>query len=109
MKLFDVRSVLAIAAMALLTACGGSDTAAADNAAVAAPPAADANGPVADCEAEGCNRPRTIDGLAEQYRAGAARQPAPAVEPLQAGVPAAQPPASEAAPAVLAPQAPAPD
>jgi hypothetical protein len=110
MKLFDVRSVLAIAAMALLSACGGSDTPAADSAPVAAPLAANANGPVADCEAEGCNRPRIIDGLAEQYRAGAALQPAPAVEPVQAGVLPAQAPASGAAPAVpVAPQAPAPN
>ena len=33
--------------------------------------------PVADCEAEGCNQPRIVDGLAEQYRFSAVQQPQP--------------------------------
>jgi hypothetical protein len=107
MKLFDVRSVVAAAAMAVLGACGGSQDAA-DSQPAAAPAAVSANAPVADCEAEGCNRPRVIDGLAEQYRASAALRPAPAAEPMQAAVVPAQAPASAAAPAVLVPpQAPA--
>ena len=75
MKLFYVRSVGTVAAMALLTACGGS-VPADDGHATTAALMVQVNGPVADCEAEGCNRPRIIDGLAEQYRAGAIEQQA---------------------------------
>jgi hypothetical protein len=101
MKLFDVRSVFAAAAMALLVACGGTAPEAADSQPVAAAVMVNGNAPVADCEAEGCNRPRIIDGLAEQYRTTAAQQQTLAAEPVQAVQP--QAPASEAAPAVPAP------
>ena len=113
MKSFDIPSLFAVAALALLTACGGSvapDDGHVTNAALME----QGNAPVADCEAEGCNRPRIIDGLAEQFRAGAIEQPqAQPSEPVQpgavqpAGLPA-QPqaaaapdqPVSAAAPAV---------
>lgn len=95
MNLAAIRPVFAGAIFALLSACGGalSDQPAATTTAPAALEAV--NAPRADCEAEGCNRPRIIDGLAEQYRAGALAQQAAAAEPVQAG-------ASEAAPAVPA-------
>ena len=88
----DLRAVCAAAVLALLSACGGSAGGdpgidqASSAALVAHRPA-----PVADCEAEGCNRPRIIDGLAEQYRASAIAQPA---EPAEQA-----PAASAAAPA----------
>jgi hypothetical protein len=96
MNLFDIRSTFAIAALALLTACGGSSPETADTPAAPAALTVNANAPVADCEAEGCNRPRIIDGLAEQYRIDAAAQQARAAEPapappIQAGVSAAEP------------------
>lgn len=93
MNRFDLRAVCAVAVLALLSACGGSAGGdagiepASSAALVVHSPA-----PVADCEAEGCNRPRIIDGLAEQYRASAVAQPAePAEQPSAA---------SAAAPAV---------
>ncbi|HEU4372575.1 MAG TPA: hypothetical protein VFS02_03750 [Telluria sp.] len=89
MSRFDLRPVCAIALLSLLTACGGS--AGADPEIAAASSAAlevHSPAPVADCEADGCNRPRVIDGLAEQYRASAIAQPAD---------PAAQAPAASAA------------
>jgi hypothetical protein len=76
MKSFDFRSVLAGAAMALLSACGGSDLPDRGNATSTAAVMVNAPAPVADCEAEGCNRPRIVDGLAEQYRSAALAQPA---------------------------------
>lgn len=78
--------------MALLAACGGS--APPDQADFTSTAAVMAHGPapVADCEAEGCNQPRIVDGLAEQYRFGAIQQkqqqqqqpaePVAAAEPL---------------------------
>lgn len=90
MKLFDIRTVFAVAAAALLTGCGAD---VATYPAAQSSPAALAvqvNAPVADCEAEGCKRPRIVDGLAEQYRASAIAQPA---EPA----PAAESAPSEAA------------
>jgi hypothetical protein len=108
MKPFEFRSALVIAVMTILSACGGTATEGASTPLAAEAATISANAPVADCEAEGCNRPRIIDGLAEQYRASAVLKPAPAVEPVQAGMLPAQASASEAAPAVLAPpQAPA--
>jgi hypothetical protein len=81
----DIRPLLAAAALALLTACGGT-AAPDDGQTTTAALMVQGNAPVADCEAEGCNRPRIIDGNAEQYRAGAAVQ-APQAEPLQADLP----------------------
>ncbi|MET0858812.1 MAG: hypothetical protein ABWY27_18850, partial [Telluria sp.] len=52
---------------------------------------AHAAAPVADCEAEGCNQPRIVDGLAEQYRFGAIQQPQ---EQPGEPVAAAEPPAA---------------
>ena len=90
----DLRAVCAVAVLALLSACGGSAGGdpgidqASRAALVAHRPA-----PVADCEAEGCNRPRIIDGLAERYRASASAIAQPAEPAEQA------PAASAAAPA----------
>jgi hypothetical protein len=105
MKPFEFRSVVAITAMALLSACGGSvPTDPADGpTTTAALMVQGGNAPVADCEAEGCNRPRIIDGLAEQYRAGAIAQQAQASEPA----PAAEPQVT-AEPVQTAPTEPAP-
>lgn len=87
MKTFDLRFMLAASMLALLTACGGgANKPAADQASLAAPTMVPMNAPVADCEVEGCNRPRVVDGLAEQFRAGAIA--APAAELAQAGEPA---------------------
>jgi hypothetical protein len=85
MKTFDIRFPLAAATFALLTACGGATIPSADQASLAAP-MAQLNAPVADCETQGCNQPRVVDGLAEQFRAGA--MAAAHTEPLQAGEPA---------------------
>lgn len=97
MKLFDLRTLLSIAAALLLSACGGGDISdtAGQGMATAAPVAA-ANAPVADCEAEGCNRPRIVDGLAEQYRAAAVAHAV--AEPAQELTPPAAAAASGAAP-----------
>lgn len=87
MNRFDLRPLCAIALLSLLSACGGS--AGGDpEVAPASSAALEVHGPapLADCEAEGCNRPRVIDGLAEQYRASA-----------QAAEPAEQAPAASAA------------
>lgn len=78
--------------MAVLTACGGTSSEP-DNAGVStAAVIVYGPAPVADCDAEGgCKGPRIIDGMAEQYRAGAialqqaeqqqALQPAPMEAP----------------------------
>jgi hypothetical protein len=94
MKLPDMRSLFAGATLALLAACGGGMTTY-----PAGPPApmVQANAPLADCEAEGCNRPRIVDGLAEQYRAAAIAQPAELA-------PADAPPSEAASGAGVAPQ-----
>jgi hypothetical protein len=102
---FDIRPLFAIATLALLTACGGNDQA--DGRASTAALMVQGPAPVADCEAEGCNRPRIVDGLAEQYRSSAIEQaaqpadPAPATQPLPAMMPgqdgAATPPPPAAA------------
>jgi hypothetical protein len=105
MNLLDIRSVVAIAALALLSACGGSSPEAADTAPAPAALAVSANAPVADCEAEGCNRPRIIDGLAEQYRNDAAAQQARAAEPAPAPAPPTQAGVSAAEPALPVPPA----
>jgi hypothetical protein len=97
MKTYDIRSMLAGATLALLAACGGASDPATEPASLAAP-MAPLNAPVADCEAEGCNRPRIVDGLAEQFRASAIA--APPAEPTLAAAPAlAAEPAQVAAPA----------
>ena len=98
--------------MALLAACGGS--APSDQGGFTSTAAVMAHGPapVADCEAEGCNQPRIVDGLAEQYRFGAIQQPQqkqqeqqqqPPAEPVAAAEPLADDNqvaiATEAAPA----------
>jgi hypothetical protein len=92
MKTFDLRFLLATAAFASfasLTACGGgADYPAADQA-IAAAPMAPINAPVADCEAEGCNQPRVVDGLAEQFRVAAIA--APLADTAQPGGPAMAP------------------
>jgi hypothetical protein len=85
MKTFDLRFMFAGATLAVLTACGGGADYPAANQVSPAAPMAQMNAPVADCEAEGCNRPRVVDGLAEQFRAGAIA--APAAELAQAGEP----------------------
>jgi hypothetical protein len=84
MKPFDIRSVFAIAALTLLSACGGTAPDAAPPPPAAAAMEVNANLPRADCEAEGCNQPRIIDGLAEQFRASAIDQQARAAEPQAA-------------------------
>lgn len=77
MKTVDIRPVFASIALALLTACGGDPTAVITTAAMEAQGPA----PVADCEADGgCARPRIVDGLAEQYRAGAIEPQADTVQ-----------------------------
>lgn len=79
-------------ALTLLAACGGNGGDAGPAGAIAASPLTVAPAPVADCESEGCSRPRIIDGLAEQYRAGAVEQPRdPPPTPASAG--ADRPPA----------------
>ncbi|MDB5907768.1 MAG: hypothetical protein JWP34_1882 [Massilia sp.] len=77
--------------LGLLAGCGGevsTDRAAGLDS--AAPMAVSSQMPRADCESEGCNRPRIVDGLAEQYRAGAMAQQAQAESVAQANQ-AAQP------------------
>jgi hypothetical protein len=103
MNYFDLRSAFAIAALALVAACGGSAPSEADITRTAGI-IAHGPAPVADCEAEGCNQPRIVDGLAEQYRFDATQQArqqpgeaAAAAEPLADAVPVAT--ASEAMPA----------
>ena len=91
MKQTVLRSLLATTVLALLTACGGSPVPDEGHTTTAAL-MVQGNGPVADCEAEGCNRPRIIDGNAEQFRASAALQ-AQLAEQVQAGAP--QPPESQ--------------
>lgn len=87
MNRFDLRPLCAMAVMALLTACGGGTDPGADEASSAAL-AVHGPAPVADCEADGCNSPRIIDGLAEQYRSSAIAQPAePAPPPSAASAP----------------------
>ena len=81
MKTSDFQCMLAAATFALLSACGGASPSAEDQASLAAP-MAPLNAPVADCEAEGCNRPRVVDGLAEQFRASVIA--VPLAEPVQA-------------------------
>lgn len=85
MKQCDIRSLLATAVLALLTACGGGSAPDEGHTTTAAL-MVQGNAPVADCEAEGCNRPRIIDGNAEQFRASAALQ-AQLAETVQAGAP----------------------
>lgn len=77
--------LIATAALTLLSACGGSTSEMTDDRSLTAAVMAAENAPVADCEAEGCNRPRLIDRVAEQYRADANEQQAqtPAIEPVQ--------------------------
>lgn len=86
MKTLDTPSMFAAAALALLTACGGS-VPPDDGHATSAALMVQVNAPVADCEAEGCNRPRIIDGLAEQYRAATIAQQAQPGEPVQPAEP----------------------
>lgn len=110
MKLFDLRAVFTATAICLLTACGGGvDDSPTTTAGLTMHGGGASVGPapVADCEAEGCNRPRIIDGLAEQYRASAAERAALPAGPAQAGDPlaevaGAEPSAAEAAYAAAA-------
>ncbi len=104
---FDIRALFAVGALVLLTACGGS--AAPEHRSFTSTAAVMEHGPapVADCEAEGCNQPRIVDGLAEQYRFNAVQQPqqeqAFAAEPVAVVTPMADAfqvaTATEAAPA----------
>jgi hypothetical protein len=89
MKSFDLKSACVVAALALLAACGGGTPSEQADLTRTAGVMAHAAAPVADCEAEGCNQPRIVDGLAEQYRFGAIQQPRelPA-EPAAAAAPA---------------------
>jgi hypothetical protein len=108
MKPSNIRTAFAIAAMALLSACGDNSTDMANESMNASLISRGENAPVADCEAEGCNRPRIIDGLAEQYRSGAIEQQAQAAEPTEpagTGDPAqpAQAAAQEASPQPIQP------
>jgi hypothetical protein len=108
MKRFDIRSACAIAAMGLLSACGGSggsDRADGATTTTAALMVQGGNSPRADCEAEGCNRPRIIDGLAEQYRANAIAQQAQLSEPVPAAEPQSAAEPVQAAPTEAAPAA----
>lgn len=82
-----LRTWISGVALTLLAACGGNGGDAAPAGAIAAAPLTFGPAPVADCEAEGCSRPRIIDGLAEQYRARAVEQPHdPPPTPASAGV-----------------------
>jgi hypothetical protein len=113
MKFFDLRSVFAVAALALLAACGGAPADQADAPATTAAVMAYGPAPIADCDAEGsCHGPRIIDGMAEQYRASAialqqaeqqqALQPVQAAEQLPAALPGQSVDAAiEAAPAAV--------
>jgi hypothetical protein len=106
MKLSNPGSIVAIAAMALLSACGGDvNYPPYDSATRTAALMVQGAAPVADCEAEGCNRPRIIDGLAEQYRNDAIVRAAQPSEPVQDGM-AQAPAVAEAAP--MAPSEPPP-
>lgn len=105
MTFLDFRSVVAVAALAILTACGGAPDQS-DATVTSAAVMAYAPGPIADCDAEGgCNGPRIIDGIAEQYRAGAiALQQAEQQQALQPAQPAEQIPVTlpgEAGPAAI--------
>ncbi|MFC0131694.1 hypothetical protein [Massilia eurypsychrophila] len=105
MTSFAFQSLFAFAALSLLTACGGSVPPEQAGFTSTASVVAHSPAPVADCEAEGCNQPRIIDGLAEQYRFGAVQQPQQeeAVEPTVATEPLTEvAAASESAPAAPA-------
>jgi hypothetical protein len=102
---FKFRSLFALASLVLLAACGGSEPPEQAGVTSTASVIAHSPAPVADCEAEGCNQPRIVDGLAEQYRFGAVQQPQQeeAVEPPPATEPMTEVAAvSEAAPAAPA-------
>ncbi len=104
MTSLNIRSLLAVAALAVLAACGGSSTPQQAGFTSTASLIGHSAAPVADCEAEGCNQPRIVDGLAEQYRFSAVQQPQPQheepVEPTTSTEPLADVAvASEAAPA----------
>lgn len=88
MKTSSLSLLIATSALALLSACGGERSDMVDDPTITAGMVQ--NTPVADCEAEGCNKPRNIDNLAEQYRTNANEAPAPApvqapaIDPVQA-------------------------
>ncbi|MDL2356065.1 MAG: hypothetical protein QFF03_12480 [Pseudomonadota bacterium] len=69
---------LALTLAALLSACGSGLADPADARAGGAALMAPANAPLPDCAADGCNQPRIVDGLAEQFRAAAIDAPAAA-------------------------------
>ena len=77
MKTTALRSVLAAALLALLTACGGNitpDTSAATTAAVkVSQQVAVGEQPVPDCQPENCAGLRIIDGNAEAWRVDSQR------------------------------------
>lgn len=95
MKLSSLRTLFPLIVAATLAACGGADqdsgtfqttttlsqvvvvpvgAGAAAPAAAAAPAMVAANMPQPDCAADGCKRPRIIDGNAEAYRLDAMRR-----------------------------------
>lgn len=85
MTRFSHRAGIALAAAVLLSACGGGVTYSADEHASSAALMTPVNTPQPDCAADGCNTPRIVDGLAEQFRAAAIEAPPAAAEPLSQG------------------------
>src|SRR4051812_47033032 len=83
MKSTFLSLITTTATLALLSGCGGNTSNMGNDPTLTA--GLVENAPVADCEAEGCNRPRPTDHLAEQYRTDVAQQQPPAVDPAQAG------------------------
>lgn len=103
MFIHRIRCSFCIAALSAISACGGSSDAGTPADMQAMPVAAAQNAPRADCEAEGCNRPRIIDGLAEQFRADALAREALAAQATTSTAVVAEGIASPAAGALPAP------
>jgi hypothetical protein len=86
-----------MALMALLTACGGGNLGTeANNSPMTVTAASMVSGganPAPDCQPDNCSEPRSVDGLAEEYRAAALQRQAQE---------ASQPPLTDALPAELA-------
>ncbi len=99
MKFFNLRTAFVTLFAVILTACGGenmnpSDTGRPDQLSASL---ASSSAPLPDCAPEACKQPRIIDGLAEEFRAGAVARSAQQDDAADAAPAAAS--GAEAAPA----------
>jgi hypothetical protein len=101
MKFFNLRTAFATLSLVILTACGGENMNTSDASRPDQLSASVASGgtPLPDCAPEACKQPRIIDGLAEEFRAGAMARSAQQDDAADAAPAAASP--AEAAPTVL--------